>query len=262
MPEAPRQSPPPRRDPISFRTDLAPLGPTDSFISGATSLGIEFEPDDTRRLGLYLACLLDANTRLNLTADTDAAHAWTRHILDSLTLLPLLAELPEGSAVIDVGTGAGLPGVPLAICLPHLNFTLLEATAKKAEFLRTVCTALALNNTTVLNARAEDAAQDHRNFRECFDAAVARAVGPLSVIAELTVPLVKPETGRVLLIKGQKADDELAEAKQALHLLHAVHAGTIDTPSGRIIALEKPRKTPRAYPRPAGEPKRRPLGAQ
>lgn len=236
----------------------APLAPPGSFLSAASALGIEFEPGDLERLGLYLALLLEANKSFNLTAITDPEQAWTRHILDSLTLIPLLAELPAGSRIIDVGTGGGLPGLPLAIVMPDLKFTLLEATGKKADFLRRTTAALGLSNTNVMLGRAERAGQNEAH-REQYDAAVARAVGPMAVIAELTVPLVKIG-GRVLLIKGQKADEELAAAKQALYLLHATHAGTIDTPTGRIVVLEKGRKTPKAYPRADGEPKKSPLG--
>lgn len=248
------------RAPLEFRTDVAPLEPPAGFAAAAEELGIVFDDGDVTRLGRYLAMLRVANEVVNLTAVTSPDEMWTRHILDSLTLMAPLSELEEGASVIDVGSGGGLPGVPLACCMGHLRFTLLESTGKKAAFLRAAIAALGLKNAGVVSERAEVAGQDHRSHREMYDAAVARAVGPMSVIAELTVPFAKPATGRVLLIKGQKADEELAAAKQALHLLHAQHAGTIDTPTGRIVVLEKPRKTPRTYPRAAGEPKRRPLG--
>lgn len=258
-----------------------PLAPTQAFLEGAAALGIEFEAGDVERLGAYLALLLETNKRFNLTAVTDPDEAWVRHILDSLTLLPLLAEAQEeaqdrGEAgalrVIDVGSGGGLPGVPLAIVMPGVRFTLLETTGKKAAFLREAAAALGLGNVEVVQERAEVLGQDRgervdragrtereHGHREAYDAAVARAVGPMAVIAELTVPLVKVG-GRVLLIKGQKAAEELAAAKQALYLLHAQHAGTVETPTGRIVVLEKARPTPRAYPRRSGEPKRAPLG--
>jgi 16S rRNA (guanine527-N7)-methyltransferase len=244
---------------------MPPLEPTPEFLAAAAELGIDFEPADLPRLGQYLALLLDTNQHFNLTSITDPAAAWMRHILDSLTLLPLLAELPAGSAIIDVGSGGGLPGIPLAIVLPDYRFTLLESTGKKADFLRSVAADLKLENVTILNTRAEKAGHDPAH-RERYDIATARAVGPLSVIAELMVPFVKVPVadqppGRVLLIKGQRADEELAEARQALYLLHAVHAGSIDTPTGRIVILEKPRKTPHKYPRREGEPKHSPLGA-
>jgi 16S rRNA (guanine527-N7)-methyltransferase len=244
---------------------MPPLEPTPEFLAAAAELGIDFEPADLPRLGQYLALLLDTNQHFNLTSITDPAAAWLRHILDSLTLLPLLAELPAGSAIIDVGSGGGLPGIPLAIVLPDYRFTLLESTGKKAEFLKSTAAALTLANTTILNTRAEKAAHDPAH-RERYDIAAARAVGPMAVIAELTVPFVKPPigeepSGRILLIKGQRADEELAEARQALYLLHAAHAGTIETPTGRIVILEKARKTPAKYPRREGEPKHAPLGA-
>ena len=243
--------------------------PTADFLSAAANLGIEFEPGDLDRLAHFLGLLLDANTRTNLTAITDPAEAWLRHILDALTLLPMLAELPEGSRVLDVGSGGGMPALPLAIVCPHLRFTLLEATGKKAAYLRETIGALALGNAEVVQARAETAGQDRGErrpdgtrpgaMREVFGAVTARAVGRLAMVAELTIPFAV-RGGLVLLVKGQKADEELAEAAEAIRVRGAVHAGTVDTPTGRIVVLEKAMLTPRTYPRRDGEPKRAPLG--
>src|SRR4051812_15280840 len=205
------------------------LPPTPQVLQSAAGLGGEFEEGDVGRLGLYLALLREPSRSVNLTATTGPGEAWVRHILDSLTLLSLLSELPGGASVIDVGSGGGLPGVPLAIVAPHLRFTLLEATGKKAEFLTALAGRMALRNVTILNERAEHAGHLPAH-RERYDAVVARAVGPLAVLAELTVPLAKIG-GRVLLIKGQKAGEELAAAKRALHMLHVVHAGTVETPT-------------------------------
>lgn len=236
----------------------APLTPPEGFSASCAELGIEFEPGDVERLGQYLALMLDANKTTNLTAITDPGQAWVRHVQDSLTLLPLLAELSDGARVIDVGSGGGCPGIPLAICMPHLQFALLEATGKKAAFLERVVEQLSLANVTVLTGRAETFAAFKSPHREAYDAAVARAVGPLSVVAELTVPFAKMG-GQVLLIKGQKADEELDASTGALQTLKVVHAGTVETATGRIVVLEKRVATPRTYPRRDGEPKRVPL---
>lgn len=234
------------------------LKPTEEFLSMCRDRGIEFAEGELERLGAYLSLLLATNEQFNLTAVTDPAQAWVRHVFDSLTLFPVINEtLEDGASIIDVGSGGGLPGVVLAIVMPTMSMTLLEATGKKAAFLRKVAEDLKIPNIAVVEERAEKAGQSQQH-REMYDAAVARAVGPMSVIAELTVPLVKPE-GRVFLIKGQKAEEELAAAKKALHCLHARHETTIDTPTGKIVVLDKPRKTPAIYPRRDGEPKRMPL---
>jgi 16S rRNA (guanine527-N7)-methyltransferase len=277
-PKARTANPKPDRAPITFDfAAAAPLEPPASFVPAAAELGIEFDKGDVEKLGRYLATLLKANEQLNLTAITDPTEAWTRHILDSLTLLPLLADLPDNAKVIDVGTGGGLPGLPLAIVMPHLSFTLLEATGKKVEFLRAVAAALALKNITVIQSRAEQLGQDRGDrskggaavpaprtggHRESYDAVTARAVGRLATLAELTIPFAKPDNGLILLIKGQKADEELAEAEQALHQLKAVHAATVNTPTGRILVLEKRSATPKMYPRRDGEPARTPIGVK
>lgn len=258
---------------------MRPLVAPGAFLEAAQTFGIEFEPGDVERLGRFLAMLLAANQRANLTSITDPDEAWRKHILDSLTLMPVLAELPEGGKIIDVGTGGGLPGLPLAITMPHLKFTLLEATGKKVEFLTQAIAALGLANARALQGRAEELGQDRgqrdkaggrgEGHRERYDAAIARAVGPLSVLLELAVPLAKApdfETGEpsgvLAFIKGEKAEAELLEAAEAIKQLRAVHEATIPTPTGRIVVMTKAGQTPRTYPRGDGEPKRAPIGAR
>lgn len=221
------------------------------------AMGIELEPGDAERMRAYLGALREANARFNLTAITDPALMWERHVQDSLSLLPFLAS-GEAREVIDVGSGGGLPGVPLAIAMPAVRMTLLEATGKKAAFLGEAAAALGLSNVRVVQARAEDAGQDHHAHRARYDAVVSRAVARMATLAELTVPFAR-EGGSVLLIKGAQAADEAAEAKQALYRLHAQVAGMHRTATGTVVVLEKMRPTPRAYPRLPGEPKRRPL---
>ncbi|MEL7474171.1 MAG: 16S rRNA (guanine(527)-N(7))-methyltransferase RsmG [Planctomycetota bacterium] len=235
----------------------APLEPPETFQAQAAEQGVTFEPGDLERIGRYLALMLRVNQAVNLTAVRDADEAWTRHVLDALTLLPLLADLPPEARVIDIGSGGGVPGLPLACVLPGLRLTLLEPTAKKAAFLRHAAAILERSNVEVLADRAERAGRDPER-RDGYDVSIARAVGRLHVVAELSLPFVKPG-GLGLFIKGAKADEELEEAKMALHALLATHAGTVDTPTGRIVVLEKRRPTPAAFPRRDGEPKRDPI---
>jgi len=259
------------RPPIEFQPPAAPLPAPPEFIEGARALGVEFEPGELDRLGLFLAALLEANQTVSMTAIREPAEAWTRHILDALTLLPVLSELPEGGTVADVGSGGGLPAIPLAIVCPHLRFHLFESTGKKAAFLEHAARCCGCANIAVHNVRAEVAGHDRGTaldaggertrvggHRDRYDLGMCRALGPLRTAAELVLPLVKPE-GLGVFVKGQKADEEIAEAKQALYVLHAAHAGTIDTPTGKLVIIEKRRPTPKGYPRADGLPKRKPL---
>jgi 16S rRNA (guanine527-N7)-methyltransferase len=225
-------------------------------------MGIVFDPGDAERLGRFLDLLLEANKSFNLTGITDPGEAWTKHILDSLTLVPVLSSITPASGalrVIDVGSGGGVPGLPLATVLPDVKFTLLEATGKKADFLRAAAKELGLKNVEVVQDRAERIGQDHRVYREKYDAAFARALGHLAVVAELCGPLVR-QGGLVLAVKGAKAERELHEAAKALGLIGLKHTETIQTATGRIVVLEKTIRTPRDYPRRDGEPARVPLG--
>jgi 16S rRNA (guanine527-N7)-methyltransferase len=245
-------------DPTTHIAYAVPMpAPPDTFVQQLESLGIVLEPGEPEKLATFLDLLLEANTRFNLTAITDRDEAWQRHIFDSLTLMPFLGQA-GAKRVIDIGSGGGMPGIPLAIVMPSVAFTLVEATGKKAEFLREAAERLALTNVAVINERAETIGQDHKAHREQYDAVIARAVGKLSVLLELTVAFAKVG-GHVLAIKGERAQDEIAEAKRALHTLHCEVVNTHRTPTGTIVVIEKLRNTPRMYPRRPGEPKRSPL---
>ena len=250
---------------LTLPDDVAPIPPDDVFAREVQELGIAFDPGDVDRLAMFLGLLMAANEQVNLTAIKEPHLAWRRHILDALTLASL-AERESGTAddetpaqVVDGGSGGGIPVVPLAIVMPELRFVAVEATGKKAKFLELAGERLVLDNLTVINDRAEVVARDPL-FRETFDAVTARAVGKLAVVAELTVPLAQVG-GVVLLVKGERSDEELAEGKAALHALHADHHSTQQTPPGRVVVLSKGRTTPKLYPRKPGEPKRAPLGS-
>lgn len=212
------------------------LAPPEGFSSALLELGIEVSDETLARLGDYLARLLAMNEHMNLTAITDPAEAWHRHILDALTLLPLLAGPSPKGKLIDVGSGGGVPGIPLAIARPSLAVTLVEATQKKATFLTQVAEVLGLANVRVHAERAEKLAR--ADLRGKFDFVTARAVGRMASLLELTVPFVK-RGGQVLLIKGQKAEEELAEAAPMLTRLRAEHERTILTPTGRIVVIRR-----------------------
>jgi 16S rRNA (guanine527-N7)-methyltransferase len=221
-------------------------------------LGIIFDDGDLQSLASYLDLLLETNRMFNLTAIKDVKLAWTKHILDSLSLLPCLSK--EGvEHVIDVGSGGGLPGIPLAITMPEVTFTLLECTKKKAIFLDDATSRLGLDNVTILAERAEDLATEGGGFRDSADAVIARAVGPLSVLLELTIPFVKVG-GIVLAIKGEKAAQEIENSKTALKKLHAEVESSHRTTTGTVLRIRKLASTPKEYPRFAGEPKRSPIG--
>ncbi|MEO1584271.1 MAG: 16S rRNA (guanine(527)-N(7))-methyltransferase RsmG [Planctomycetota bacterium] len=241
--------------------------PTEAFRAACDAYGVSLDAGDADRLRSMLRILYDANQTTNLTAIRDPAEGWLRHVFDALTLLPLLAEATaEADATTgrlrigDVGSGGGVPALVVAIAMPEADVTLLEATGRKCDFLRSAAGDLGLGNVSVVNGRAERAgAFPGGELRDAFDVVTARALGRVAVASELCVPLARVG-GLVLLIKGQAADEELSEARQALHELHASHAGTVDSPTGRIVVLEKTRRTPKKYPRRDGEPKRAPIG--
>lgn len=214
----------------------APLPVPEGFGARLDALGASVSEARLAQLGDYLGRLLAMNAQMNLTAITDPEIAWERHVLDALTLLPLLAGVPAGGRLVDVGSGGGIPGVPLAIARPDLRITLVEATQKKASFLSAVSAAMGLPNVSVRAERAESLVRGE--LRAAFDAVTARAVARLFTLAPLTLPFARPG-GLVLLIKGQRADEELAEASAVLRAQRASHERTIATPTGKIVVLRR-----------------------
>jgi 16S rRNA (guanine527-N7)-methyltransferase len=213
-----------------------PLAPPAGFAGRLEAIGAPLSAAPLAQLGDFLARLLAMNEQMNLTAIKDEESAWERHVLDALTLLPLLGDVPAGGQLVDIGSGGGIPGIVLAIARPDVRVTLVEATQKKAAFLSAVAEAMGLSNVSVRAERAEVLARGE--LRDTFDVVTARAVARLAALAPLTVPFARPG-GLVLLIKGQKADEELAEARSVLAKQRAVHEKTVPTPTGRIVVLRR-----------------------
>lgn len=209
----------------------APLAPPPDFDARLAELGVSLAPGAVTQLGAFLAFLLAMNEHVNLTAITEPTEAWSRHVLDALTIAPLLADLPAGARLLDVGSGGGVPGIPLAIARPDLHVTLLDATEKKVAFLRAVVAELGLTNVDAVCGRAEDV-----DLGATFDVVAARAVAKLPTLLGWTAPFAK-RGGRLLLIKGERAEIELKEAAKRLRQLRCEHERTVATPTGRILVL-------------------------
>ncbi|MDR0381046.1 MAG: 16S rRNA (guanine(527)-N(7))-methyltransferase RsmG [Oscillospiraceae bacterium] len=198
----------------------------------------------------YLGRLLAQNRTLNLTAVRNEEEAVVRHIRDALALSALYPL--AGKSVIDIGSGGGLPGIPLKIRDPSIRLTLLDATAKKVDFLRKVCDELGLADVACVAARAEEQAR-RPGFRDAYDVAVARGVAFLPALCELCLPFVKPG-GALLAMKGGDCDDEAAAAAERIEALGGGAAKILRyalTPeiTHALVIVPKRRPTPPAYPR-------------
>ena len=230
--------------------------------SARVRLGLSLTQRQLAAFAWYLDELVRWNARHNLTAVTDPMGIAVKHFLDSLTLTPYLRG-PESSRLVDVGTGAGFPGVPLRITHPSLRLTLVEATGKKADFCRHIVEGLGLVEVEVVHARAEDVARQ-ANHREAYDVATGRAVASLPVLLEYLLPLVRVG-GRVLAQKGESAPAEVQQAAHALDLLggRLLQIHPIELPgvaeARYVVEIEKAAATPAAYPRRPGVASRQAL---
>jgi len=238
--------------------------PMDLLRRDATALGLELTPSQLARFDVYARELADWNRRVNLTAIEAPEEIEVKHFLDSLTIAPVLREHGlDSGRLVDVGSGAGFPGLPLQIALPGLRVALIEATGKKARFLKHIVSTLGLAGVDVLNDRAEGLAHDP-SLRERFDAAAARAVAEMDALLELTLPFCRQGGLLVAQKKGDVAA-ELARSQRALETLGGrllgVRQASVEAPAdGRVLVLiEKVAPTPDKYPRRPGMPQKRPL---
>ena len=235
----------------------------EKFISDTLNLtGISLSARQVRMFQIYEQELILWNEKFNLTAIRDYEGIRTKHFLDSLTVLSEMTS-PVPSRVVDVGTGAGFPGLPLKIVMPDLHLTLVESVGKKVDFCRHMVETLRLENVELVTARAEDIGQMEK-YREKFDWAIARAVAVMPVLAEYLLPLVRVG-GCILAQKGENARAETQSAERAFCILGGnlrrirslTLPGVVD--ERYLVVVEKKAATPKQYPRRAGIPAKKPL---
>lgn len=225
-------------------------------------LGLRLSRTQLSALSLYERELVDWNTRFNLTAIRDPQEIHVKHFLDSLTCLLAFRDASIGR-LVDIGTGAGLPGIPIKIVYPKMQLTLVESVGKKAEFCRHVVKVLDLPGVEVVQQRAEILGQDP-TYREQYDWAVARAVAVLPVLAEYLLPLVRVG-GSMLAMKGESGPAEAHSADRSLRVLggHLRQLVPVTLPGVAeeryLVVIDKVAATPSGYPRKVGKPAKHPL---
>lgn len=237
----------------------------EELLAGVQELRLWLRPEHLEAFRFYQQELITWNERFNLTAITDDTGIQIRHFLDSVSCMLALesGDRLSGKRVIDVGTGAGFPGIPLKILCPGMKLTLLEATAKKVAFLQHITGSLGLKEVTLIHARAEDLGQDVAH-REQYDWAFARAVADLPILIEYILPFVRVN-GRALAQKGESAPAEAHRSAWALtqvggqvrRLIPVNLRGLTET--RYLVVMDKVAATPAKYPRRAGMPSKRPL---
>lgn len=236
------------------------MGFRQSLSEQAKLIGIELDDKALERFEIYYNMLIDYNTRMNLTAITEENEVIVKHFCDSLYILTKY-DIEQGASVIDVGTGAGFPGIPLLIARPDLKLTLLDGLNKRLQFLAEVLKELHLT-AEILHSRAEEAATTNEN-RERYDVATSRAVARLGILCEYCLPYIK-KGGVFLSMKGPAAAEELKEAQNAIGLLggklRSSEEYTLSDESGRtLVIIDKVAPTPKKYPRHNSQIKKKPL---
>lgn len=232
---------------------------------GVKQLGLVLTPKQTQQFQVYYEELVEWNKKINLTAITDYEEVQLKHFLDSLTLVPALQDVTgakEGLFLLDVGTGAGMPGLPLKIFLPEIRLVLLDSVAKKTAFLKHLAGRLGLDYVNILTGRAEEVAHDP-DYREKFDVVVSRAVTRLPTVVELTLPFCR-QGGLTIAQKKGAIEEELSRVARAIDILGGkvkeVRKIDLELLEQRsLVIVEKVSPTPQRYPRRTGVPAKRPL---
>lgn len=230
-------------------------------------MNITLSEKQLEQFDTYMNMVIEKNQVMNLTAITDPEEFALKHFADSLSLIPAVPELKYFSekpvTMVDVGTGAGFPSVPLKIAYPNIQLTLLDSLNKRISFLDNVISTLGLENVTTIHARAEEGGR-RKDLRDTFDVVTSRAVANLSTLTEYCLPYAKVG-GLFISYKSGNIDEELASAERAIKLLggkleNVIHFQLADTDNSRsFVMIRKEKPTPKAYPRKPGTAKREPL---
>ena len=233
----------------------------DVLTNALAKANITLSDNQKQQFQRYYEMLIEWNNKMNLTAITEEKEVAIKHFYDSVTLL-MFADVPVGAKIIDVGTGAGFPGIPLKIVRPDIKLTLLDSLNKRLIFLNEVCSSLKID-AEIIHKRAEEGGRD-RNLRENFDIATSRAVANMNTLSEYCMPFVKVG-GKFVAMKGKNGVEELEKGIGAVKILggekEKLSEFTLPTGDERtIIVINKVMPTPKAYPRQNGKIKSKPLG--
>ena len=233
---------------------------TEKLINGFKSINIDIDGKTAEKFMIYMRELVSWNEKVNLTAITEPNEIITKHFLDSAAPAEYIG---EGASVIDVGCGAGFPGLVLKLLRNDINLTLLDSLDKRLKFLDFVINETETEGVALLHMRAEDGGRD-RKYREKFDVAVSRAVANMAVLCEYCLPFVKTG-GKLIALKGPKTVEELKNAETAIKRLGGRLAGVYESKipytdlEHTVVIIEKIGKTPAEYPRKAGTPSKKPI---
>ena len=223
---------------------------------------IEIADEALETLKQYMDEILTLNENINLTAITDRDDFIQKHYVDSL-LAAGREEVLKAQRIIDLGTGAGFPGIPLAVCFPEKEFVLVDSLNKRIKIIQDLCEKFGITNVSAVHGRAEELAR-RKDMREQFDLCVSRAVANLSTLAEYCLPFVKP-SGKFVAYKGPDCGDEVKDAAKAIALMGGGHTEIV-TPNiegvpfeHTLVIIDKEKQTPKTYPRKAGTPAKKPI---